>query len=392
MTKTNQKTTGLMRILSDVANHNGVGNHIYVVGGAVRNHLLGVPVKDIDVVVDSVALEGKDSDWFAKKVAKAIPVNSNVTTNQYGVAIITVCGDWTLDGAQMSGEVIEIANARKESYGGSGKGKGYKPTDVQPATIEEDVYRREFTVNTLLWRLGDLTNGPDGAEVIDITGLGLRHLSEKVIQTPLDPDRTFSDDPTRMLRAIKFLVKYGLQISPEVETSIRKNAEKLQNMPWEAVSTILVQNILSGTGAREALVTMKPFGLIEVLAKMIATQRPFASFMAGQFQTTSHDVLLLLDMADLGLGSQSLGFLTTSQQASLRQIASSMTLAERTAFTALLRRPQVDNEGLISEFKLSGRDRQEPVRLAREALLQDPSLFYRPNEVENFIRVGLSSR
>lgn len=145
----NQETSiALMQFLSAVARRLQVGEHIYVVGGAVRNFVLGAPVKDVDVVIDSVALHGKDSEWFAKKVAEAIPAPTNLTTNQYGVAILTVTGDWMVGGMNLKGEVIEIANTRKESYGGAG-GKGYKPHTIEPATIKEDVLRREFTFNCM---------------------------------------------------------------------------------------------------------------------------------------------------------------------------------------------------------------------------------------------------
>jgi len=228
------RSVALMRFLSAVARHAGVADHVYIVGGAVRNFVLGEPIKDIDVAIDSVGA-GHDSEWFARRVATEIPTSTNLTTNQYGVAILTIKGDWLLEGHPMRGEVMEIANARAESYGAGGQ--GYKPTDVRPATIEEDVYRREFTFNTLLWRLSDLADGPDGAPIIDITGRGLRDLEQRRIWTPSPADQTFSDDPTRMLRAVKFALRYGFEIPPEVVESIRRNAGTLP--PGSPATTIL---------------------------------------------------------------------------------------------------------------------------------------------------------
>lgn len=239
------RSIALMKFLSRVSIQAGVGSHVYVVGGAVRNFILDVPIKDIDVVVDSVAAgKGRDSEWFAKRVQSAIPTVSNLTTNQYGVAIITVKGSWTLDGEELQGEVIEIANARKESYGGA-EGKGFKPHMVEPATVGEDVVRREFTFNTLLWRMLDLAHGPDRAEIIDLTGRGMKDLKDGVMATPRDPDVVFSDDPTRMLRLIRFQTKYGFKVPPDVAVSVKKNAHKLKNVPWEAVATLLMK-ILDG--------------------------------------------------------------------------------------------------------------------------------------------------
>ena len=239
------RSIALMKFLSKVSTRAHMGEHVYVVGGAVRNFILNVPIKDIDVVVDSVAAgKGRDSEWFAKQVQNAIPTSVNLTTNQYGVAILTVKGSWILDGEDMQGEVIEIANARKESYGGA-EGKGFKPHMVEPATVEEDVVRREFTVNTLLWRMLDLANGPDRAEILDLTGRGLKDLKDGVMATPKDPDIVFSDDPTRMLRLIRFQTKYGFKVPPDVALSVKKNAHKLKNVPWEAVATLLMK-ILDG--------------------------------------------------------------------------------------------------------------------------------------------------
>lgn len=387
-----QRATALMKFLSRIAISLGVAEHIYIVGGAVRNHLLGLAPKDIDVVVDSLALGGKDSDWFARQIAKDIPAQTNLTTNQYGVAILTVKSDWFLDEIPMKGEVIEIANARKESYGESGgKGKGYKPTDVQPATIEEDVYRREFTFNTLLWRLLDLAEGPDKAEVIDLTGLGKSHLEQKLIHTPLDPDKTFGDDPTRMLRAIKFLIKYDLEIAPPVAASIRQNAEKMKQMPWEAVATILVRDILGTPSARESLLTMASLGLIDTLADMIRDERPFAAYMAGQF-TQNRNVGLLLDLADLGLGSKPVDFLTKIQQIRLREITTPMDRDEASEFFDRLRKPAINSVALIEEFKLEGRERGEISKIAIEAILASPILAYHPDRLQAFVRDRLASR
>jgi len=143
------KSIALMRWLSRAAKELRADQHIYVVGGAVRNFVIDKPIKDVDVVLDAVALgRGRDSAWFAKQLQKRIGARSKLATNQYGVAILTVSGDWEVDGHNLKGEVIEIANARSESYGGE-VGKGYKPSDVQVAPIEKDVKRREFTFNCM---------------------------------------------------------------------------------------------------------------------------------------------------------------------------------------------------------------------------------------------------
>lgn len=391
------RATALMKFLSALARRMGVAEHVYVVGGAVRNHLMGEAPKDVDLVVDSIALGGgKTADWFAQQVARVIPVATNLTTNQYGVAILTVKEDWFPegeDGPNLVGEQIEIANARKESYDGAGgKGMGYKPTDVSPATITEDVYRREFTFNTLLWRLLDLAEGPDKAEIIDITGLGRQHLEERLIQTPLDPDKTFSDDPTRMLRILKFMLRYNLKISPEVEASVKRNAHKLKNMPWEPVGNILVDNILSSRNARRGLVVLRDLGLLQVLVEMIQANKPFSAFLTKQLGNGNHPMELLLDLADVNIDLKTLGFLTAAQKEEFREIVSEADPAWARALFEALRTPQIHSMALIEEFHLEGRDRGILTPMAREELLKNPSLMSDADSLTLAVRQRVQAR
>lgn len=382
------KSIALMKFLSGVARREGAAEHVYVVGGAVRNYLLGVPIKDIDVVVDSVALgRGRDSEWFAKQVADAIPAPTSLVTNQYGVAILTVKGKWVLNGIDLQGEVIEIANARKESYEGvGGKGKGYKPTDVSPATIHEDVLRREFTFNTLLWRLLDLVEGPEKAEVIDLTGLGRSHLEEKLISTPVDPDKTFSDDPTRQLRILKFLLRYGLKISPDVVASVKRNAHKLKQMPWEAVANILVRDILDSPRASEGLRVMRSLGMLDVLVEMIEETPSFAAYLNRQVASGNRPVALLLELADLGLSDKALDFLSPVQRIRFKDLVPTFDPEEARKFLDALRKPPSDNMALIQEFTLEGRERGKITEVARDVLLGDPSIMRNPVELNDRIR------
>lgn len=145
-----QKSIAIMKMLSHLADTLGVGDHVYVVGGAVRNFVINKPIKDIDLVIDSIALGGRGSDWFADNLIKFVNgTKDNSAVDQYGVAIVSLPSDFDFDGVDLSKEVIEIANARTEKYGGD-SGKGYKPSEVIPASIEDDVIRREFTFNCLV--------------------------------------------------------------------------------------------------------------------------------------------------------------------------------------------------------------------------------------------------
>ena len=359
----------LMRFLATVATRLGVGDHTYVVGGAVRNFHLGVPIKDIDLVVDSVAL-GKDSAWFAKELQRAVPARTNLTTNQYGVAILTLSEGWELDGVVFpKGEVIEIANARKESYGGD-EGKGYKPHLVEPATILEDLLRREFTFNTLLWRLGDLQEGPGEAATLDLLGTGHPDLQAKVMRTPADPDKTFSDDPTRMLRAVKFVAKYGFQIAPEVETSIRNNASKLKAMPWDAVRKILVDDILEGPTPRPSVSLLHALGLGDTLKEMFREVPDFATAVGRRLAEA--EVHLALDLHDFGWGVKtSVSFLPREGQLRLREILQE---GVEEGFVEALTKPPIDQPRLFDRLAIPPKERGKVTQIARSLLLQDPRL------------------
>lgn len=356
-----------------------VADNTFVVGGAVRNFLLGHPIKDIDVVIDSVRA-GMDSDAFAKFLSREIPTSTTLVTNNYGVAILTISGSgWVLDGENMKGEVIEIANARRESYGGAA-GKGYKPHMVEPTTIEEDLIRREFTFNTLLWRMSDIVDGVEDAGIIDLLH-GIKALNQGVIMTPGDPNKTFQDDPTRIVRAFKFKARFGFELAPAVATAISENAHLIHNMPWEAVATIFVDNVLRHPNGGALLPLMDSMGVLSELVKLMEGKEA-SSFWAKQAR--SFPVHLQLDLLDRGFTMKPLGFLTEDQVGKLRDLVAE----QGEGFVEILRKPPVDNMAHIQEFNLQGADRSLPVKLARELLVDNPSILPGLNEA---IRGRLSS-
>jgi len=364
----------LMKFLSSVAKGHRVGKHVYVVGGAVRDFVLDKPIKDVDVVIDSLSLKGKDSEWFAKQLQREIPARTTLVTNNYGVAILTVSGDWDLDGHALGGEVIEIANARKESYGGE-SGKGYKPSDVEVATIGDDSKRREFTFNTLMWRLSDLARGPAKAEIVDLTGCGLRDLRKGEMRCPSDPDKTFSDDPTRMLRAIKFLVRYNWKIPSDVAKSIRRNASKLTQVPHEAIVSLLVKDILKEKTYKKALAAMDKLGLLTVISTMVKTNEKMAAALNKWGK--SQKVKFLFDLLDVGIPvGKKIGFLSGPQKKKLRKVAETLRHDEVERLVSILQQPgkAMKSSQLIRELGLKGPQIKELMHVARDVLLERPNL------------------
>ena len=377
-----------MRFLSGVARHLGVSEHVYIVGGAPRNFALGQPVKDLDVVVDTIAL-GKDSEWFARRLQEAIPARTNFVTNQYGVAILTVAGSWVLDEQDLKGETLEIANARKESYSGGEKGKGYKPDVVEPATIEEDLKRRDFNLNTLLWRLSDLTHGPEHAEVLDLLGRGKQDLAKGELHTPVDPDKTFSDDPTRMLRCVKFMAKYNFKLPGYMAEAIHRNAPKLKMMPWEAVYKILKDDILGGPAPRRSIALLQELGLASVVKDMLESTQGFASALGRDLSGT--EAHLLLDLLDMGWSMKTpLSFLTPEQQGKVREVLLSYDEANGKDFIEALKKPPIDQPKLFAKYNIPPKERGTVNTLARQLLIEDPSLVWGWGGLEQALEAQLS--
>lgn len=180
----------------------------YVVGGYVRDKLLGKEVTDIDIVVvgDGVA--------FARTVAKEFSANV-VVFEKFGTAMLPLG----------SGK-IEFVAAREESYAADSR----KP-EVKPATLESDLSRRDFTVNTLAASI----NGPRWGELIDIFG-GVRDMAAKLLRTPLEPRKTFDDDPLRMMRAVRFASQLEFTVDPATLDAVRSMAERIKIVSQERIT------------------------------------------------------------------------------------------------------------------------------------------------------------
>lgn len=376
----------LMKFLAQAATRLGVAEHVYVVGGAPRNHLLGLPIKDLDLVIDSIA-SGRDSAWFANKLQDEIPVPSNLTTNQYGVAILSLKDGWTLHGIELNRQVLEIANARRESYG-KAEGKGYKPDSVEMATIQEDLLRRDFTVNTLLWRLADLQNGPDEAQVLDLLQVGLSHLQARELITPIDPDQTFTDDPTRMLRAVKFAAKYGFKIPSSTAAAIGRNTHRLKQMPWDAVRKLVVADLLAGSNPLESVSAMSTLGLHAPIVDLL---REEPGFHAGVSRgLAGSDPLLLLHLWELGYHLQgSPGSLVRQEEIPTLQTILELFPGNARLFISVFRSPPINQERIFEKFNLKGKERAKVVQLARRRLLANPDLMSSPENLEREVEALL---
>ena len=191
----------------------------YVIGGYVRDILLKRPSNDIDVVTVGSGIE------LAKKTASLINGKKDVKYyGRFGTAMI-----------RMKDKEIEFVGARRESYEPSSR----KPM-VEDGTLEDDQNRRDFTINALAISLNEGNFG----ELVDPFN-GVEDLNNKIIRTPLDPDVTYSDDPLRMMRAIRFATQLHFTIEEESFNSIKRNAERIKIISMERVNEELNKIILS---------------------------------------------------------------------------------------------------------------------------------------------------
>lgn len=195
----------------------------YVIGGFVRDKLLGRGTKDIDIVCvgDGITLAHKVAERFQPKP----PVSF---FKKFGTAQIRLPEEESeLD--------IEFVGARKESY----QYHSRKP-EVQAGSLEDDQKRRDFTINAMAVSL----NKDDYGKLLDPFD-GQKDLERKILQTPLDPNQTFSDDPLRMIRAIRFAAQLNFTIAPETFQAIKDNVERIRIISQERITEELNKILLS---------------------------------------------------------------------------------------------------------------------------------------------------
>ena len=201
----------IFHIVSGTARSLGV--RAFVIGGYVRDCFLGRPSKDIDIVVEGSGIE------LAEAIGEKLHANVSVFRN-FGTAML-----------KYKGVEVEFVGARKESY----RHDSRKPI-IENGTLEDDQKRRDFTINAMAFSLQE----EDYGALVDPFG-GIRDLAAGIIRTPLDPDVTYSDDPLRMIRAVRFATKLSdgdrkFTIVPESLESMRRNRGRLEILSKERIA------------------------------------------------------------------------------------------------------------------------------------------------------------
>lgn len=205
----------IFEIVSESAAEQGV--RAFVIGGFVRDCFLQRPRNDIDIVIEGSGIE------IAKAVGRKVGSKVTVFKN-FGTAML------------MYGNMqIEFVGARKESYNRNSR----KPV-VEQGSLEDDQKRRDFTINALAFSL----QKEDYGNLIDPFG-GVADLQNGLLRTPLDPDITYSDDPLRMIRAIRFASQLGFTIVPDSLESIKRNRKRLEILSRERIAEEMNKILMS---------------------------------------------------------------------------------------------------------------------------------------------------
>ena len=215
-----------------------LGMECYVVGGYVRDIFLQRPSKDIDVVVVGSGIA------MAEALGKQLGRGAHVSVfKNFGTAQV-----------KYRGTEVEFVGARKESYQRDSR----KPI-VEDGTLEDDQNRRDFTINALAVCLNKARFG----ELVDPFG-GLEDMKEKTIRTPLDPDITFSDDPLRMMRCIRFATQLGFYIDDDTFESLCRNKERIEIISRERIADELNKIILSPIPSK-GFIDLERSGLLSLI-------------------------------------------------------------------------------------------------------------------------------
>lgn len=252
----------------------------FVIGGYVRDCFLGRPNNDIDIVVEGSGIE------FARAVGEKTGKYVSYFKN-FGTAMLHFRGD-----------EVEFVGARKESY----RRESRKPI-VEDGTLEDDQKRRDFTINAMAFSLCEENFG----ELVDPFG-GVKDLADGIIRTPLEPDQTYSDDPLRMLRAIRFATKLStdslqFRIVPESLESMRRMKDRMTILSKERIVEELNKMLVTRRPSM-AFRLMDETGLLEfVLPELMKLKGAESIDGKGHKENFSHTLAVVDNVADFEIAA-----------------------------------------------------------------------------------------
>jgi|FAXJ01.1.fsa_nt_gi putative nucleotidyltransferase with HDIG domain len=295
---TDEQAKAAVAFLKKMVTEGPFKGQVHLAGGPVRDMIMGKTPKDLDLSIVSDTIWGalKFTSWLANQMGnfkgpsgppptfakhiqvddygapKFTPYNNDaafvdaierydayyaqysnpVIFPKFGTAKLNLAG--TFNGVSLDGVEVEAVSARKEDYEPGNR----KPIRVRPGTLRDDALRRDFRCNSLLM---DLTTD----NIFDVTGKGIEDIKNRVLITTSDPEVIFKEDPLRMMRAVRFMVQKGFNISPETESNIKKNASWLKHISRERVRDE-IDKILVTKDPGAAFRKMNELGLLKYVA------------------------------------------------------------------------------------------------------------------------------
>ena len=256
----------IFRLISETADAEGM--ECYVVGGYVRDLFLERPSQDIDVVTVGSGI----------KLARAL-------ANRLGTgAHLSVFSNFGTAQVKWHGHEVEFVGARRESYSHDSR----KPV-VEDGTLEDDQNRRDFTINAMAVCLNKARFG----ELVDPFD-GLWDMEDRLIRTPLDPDITFSDDPLRMMRCIRFATQLNFQIDEETFDALARNKERISIISRERIADELNKIMMTSTPSK-GFVEMERCGLLPLVLPELAALEGVTKMNGRAHKDNFYHTLEVLD-------------------------------------------------------------------------------------------------
>lgn len=243
------------------------GEEVFLVGGVVRDLLMKRAITDVDIMVVGDGID------FARKLADALRVKNIVPYARFGTALIPY-----------KNYSVEVASARAEYY----EPHSRKP-EVEFCDYRTDLSRRDFTINAMALRL----NGANFWQLIDLFG-GEKDIQNRALRTPLEPDQTFSDDPLRMMRAVRFATQLRFFIEPEIHFSIKRMAERIEIISMERVRDEL-NKILASPKPSIGLSILEEVGLMKLVIPEISRLKGVEQIGKHHHKDVFHHTLKVVD-------------------------------------------------------------------------------------------------
>lgn len=373
---TKEQINATFDLLKSVIKHTHWSGKVYVAGGAVRDMVMGADPKDIDLVVEMEDGGIKFATYVAQRLG--IYRSSNpIIFPTFGTAKITFDGV-EHNGVKLDGIDVEVVNTREESYTPGSR----KPT-TKHGSIKSDVMRRDLTINSLLM---DLMSG----EIVDLTGKGREDIKQGIIRTPSDPDIIFTDDPLRLMRAVRFAGRYNYTIPDYMKDSIRKNSSNLSSISRERVKEEL-EKILTGANPELGVKHLYNLDLMPYIAPSVANTPSSSIAGASKGKDFIEKLALMLNPANMSEAMRDLKNLKLSNEElnSVVKIIESLHLIKASSSNASMLKAGTNlvNSGLGAYINVLQNYNKALYDKNKAYFNNGPVVHFQPSEIINMFRL-----